>query len=163
MHFRSPAAFLLAAAMVATLPVLPGCGPHLGGYDYNAGEARQSFSVYYGTATNVQEVNINSQSDTKQTVGAVIGAVAGGVIGSTIGSGSGRTLATVGVAFMGVAQGLGVPLPVTAGAICVGAFFGDKVSPCPTPPCWSPASPTCPWWRASSTPCSPPARPGSSP
>jgi Na+/H+ antiporter NhaC len=39
------------------------------------------------------------------------------------------TLATVGVAFMGVAQGLGVPLPVTAGAICVGAFFGDKVSP----------------------------------
>jgi len=39
------------------------------------------------------------------------------------------TLATVGVAFMGVAQGLGVPLPATAGAICVGAFFGDKVSP----------------------------------
>ena len=107
MHFRSPAAFLLAAAMVATLPVLPGCGPHLGGYDYNAGEARQSFSVYYGTATNVQEVNINSQSDTKQTVGAVIGAVAGGVIGSTIGSGSGRTRATGGGALLGGAAGAG--------------------------------------------------------
>ena len=39
------------------------------------------------------------------------------------------TLATVGVACMGVAQGLGVPLPVAAGAVCTGAFFGDKVSP----------------------------------
>ena len=48
---------------------------------------------------------------------------------STMAGTSWGTLATVGVAFMGVAQGLGVPLPVTAGAICVGAFFGDKVSP----------------------------------
>ncbi len=39
------------------------------------------------------------------------------------------TLATVGVACMGVAQGLGVPAPVAAGAVIVGAFFGDKVSP----------------------------------
>ena len=39
------------------------------------------------------------------------------------------TLATVGVACMGVAQGLGVPLPAAAGAVCTGAFFGDKVSP----------------------------------
>ncbi len=39
------------------------------------------------------------------------------------------TLATVGIACMGVAQGLGVPAPVAAGAVCVGAFFGDKVSP----------------------------------
>lgn len=39
------------------------------------------------------------------------------------------TLATVGVACMGVAQGLGVPEAAAAGAICVGAFFGDKVSP----------------------------------
>jgi NhaC family Na+:H+ antiporter len=39
------------------------------------------------------------------------------------------TLATVGIACMGVAQGLGVPPEVAAGAICVGAFFGDKVSP----------------------------------
>lgn len=48
---------------------------------------------------------------------------------STMAGTSWGTLATVGVAFMGVAQGLGVPLPVTAGAIVVGAFFGDKVSP----------------------------------
>lgn len=39
------------------------------------------------------------------------------------------TLATVGIACMGVAQGLGVPAPVAAGAVIVGAFFGDKVSP----------------------------------
>ncbi len=39
------------------------------------------------------------------------------------------TLATVGIACMGVAQGLGVPLPAAAGAVCVGAFFGDKISP----------------------------------
>ena len=35
----------------------------------------------------------------------------------------------VGIACMGVAQGLGVPLPAAAGAVCTGAFFGDKVSP----------------------------------
>lgn len=48
---------------------------------------------------------------------------------STMAGTSWGTLATVGVAFVGVAQGLGVPLPATAGAICVGAFFGDKISP----------------------------------
>lgn len=48
---------------------------------------------------------------------------------STLAGTSWGTLATVGVACMGVAQGLGVPLPAAAGAICVGAFFGDKISP----------------------------------
>jgi len=37
--------------------------------------------------------------------------------------------ATLGVALMGVAYGLGVPLPVAAGAVVVGCYFGDKVSP----------------------------------
>lgn len=36
---------------------------------------------------------------------------------------------TVGVAFIGVAQGLGVPLHITAGAIITGSIFGDKLSP----------------------------------
>lgn len=48
---------------------------------------------------------------------------------STLAGTSWGTLATVGIACMGVARGLGVPLPVAAGAVCVGAFFGDKVSP----------------------------------
>lgn len=39
------------------------------------------------------------------------------------------TVATLGVALMGVAQGLGVPAPITAGAIVTGAYFGDKLSP----------------------------------
>lgn len=37
--------------------------------------------------------------------------------------------ATSGVAFMGIAEGMGVPLPIVAGAIISGAFLGDKVSP----------------------------------
>lgn len=37
--------------------------------------------------------------------------------------------ATSGVAFMGIAISMGIPLPLVAGAIISGAFFGDKVSP----------------------------------
>ncbi|OAH13819.1 Na+/H+ antiporter NhaC [Streptomyces jeddahensis] len=36
---------------------------------------------------------------------------------------------TVGVALMGVAAGLGASLPMTAGAVVSGAYFGDKMSP----------------------------------
>jgi len=39
------------------------------------------------------------------------------------------TAGTVGVALIGVGQGLGVPLPMVAGAIISGAYFGDKISP----------------------------------
>ena len=39
------------------------------------------------------------------------------------------TVATVGIALMGVATGLGVPASWTAGAVLVGALFGDKMSP----------------------------------
>lgn len=36
---------------------------------------------------------------------------------------------TIGVALMGVATGMGVHLPMVAGAIVAGAYFGDKMSP----------------------------------
>lgn len=36
---------------------------------------------------------------------------------------------TIGVAMMGIAGGLGVSLPATAGAVVSGAFLGDKLSP----------------------------------
>lgn len=36
---------------------------------------------------------------------------------------------TIGVALMGVASGMGVPLPIAAGAVVSGAYFGDKMSP----------------------------------
>ena len=39
------------------------------------------------------------------------------------------TIGTIGVAFMGVGYGLGIPSGITAGAIICGAFFGDKQSP----------------------------------
>jgi len=39
------------------------------------------------------------------------------------------TIGTVGVALVGVGHGLGVPLPMVAGAIVSGVYFGDKMSP----------------------------------
>lgn len=39
------------------------------------------------------------------------------------------TVATAGIALLGVGIGLNVPIPYTAGAIVVGSFFGDKMSP----------------------------------
>lgn len=39
------------------------------------------------------------------------------------------TSATVGIALIGIANALGVPLGMTAGAILSGAYFGDKISP----------------------------------
>ena len=39
------------------------------------------------------------------------------------------TAGTVGVALIGVGQGLGVALPMVAGAVVSGAYFGDKMSP----------------------------------
>lgn len=38
-------------------------------------------------------------------------------------------IATMGVALIGVAEGLGVPLPIAAGMVVSGALFGDKMSP----------------------------------
>jgi len=39
------------------------------------------------------------------------------------------TIGTVGVAFIGIAMGLGMPLGIAAGAIVCGSYFGDKMSP----------------------------------
>lgn len=47
-----------------------------------------------------------------------------------LGTGSSwSTAGTIGVALIGVGGGLGVPLPMVAGAIISGAYFGDKMSP----------------------------------
>ncbi len=48
----------------------------------------------------------------------------------SLGTGSSwSTAGTVGVALIGVGQGLGIPVPMVAGAIVSGAYFGDKMSP----------------------------------
>lgn len=51
------------------------------------------------------------------------------IISSVMTGTSWGTAATMGVALMGVAYGLGIPLPIAAGAIVVGSYFGDKISP----------------------------------
>ncbi len=48
----------------------------------------------------------------------------------SLGTGSSwSTAGTIGVALVGVGQGLGIPMPMVAGAIVSGAYFGDKMSP----------------------------------
>ena len=39
------------------------------------------------------------------------------------------TSGTIGIALIGIGQGLGFPLPLVAGAVLSGAYFGDKMSP----------------------------------
>lgn len=55
---------------------------------------------------------------------AVICAIASTATGTSWG-----TTGTIGVALMGVGAGLGIPLPMVAGAVLSGAYFGDKLSP----------------------------------
>ncbi|MUK90554.1 Na+/H+ antiporter NhaC [Ornithinibacillus sp. L9] len=51
-----------------------------------------------------------------------------GIVAVTLGS-SFTAIATVGLAFMAIGQGLGFPPGLIAGAVISGAFFGDKLSP----------------------------------
>lgn len=50
------------------------------------------------------------------------------IVAMSIGS-SWTTAATVGVALMGIAAGMGMSEAITAGAVVSGAYFGDKISP----------------------------------
>ncbi len=51
-----------------------------------------------------------------------------GIVALSIGS-SWTTAATIGVALIGIAQGLALDPAITAGAVISGAYFGDKMSP----------------------------------
>jgi NhaC family Na+:H+ antiporter len=72
--------------------------------------------VYYGLAAISPKVFI-------PTV-----ALATGILAIVIGS-SLTSIATVGVAFMAIGEGMGFPPALVAGAVISGAFFGDKLSP----------------------------------
>src|SRR5690606_12850284 len=50
------------------------------------------------------------------------------IVALSIGS-SWTVAGTLGVALIGVAQGMDMSLPITAGAVISGAYFGDKMSP----------------------------------
>lgn len=62
------------------------------------------------------------------TVFLPVTALLAGVVAFAIGS-SWTTAGTLGVAFVGIGSGLGIPVPMTAGAILSGAYAGDKQSP----------------------------------
>lgn len=51
-----------------------------------------------------------------------------GIVSITLGS-SFTSIATIGIAFMVIGEGLGFPPGLVAGAIISGAYFGDKLSP----------------------------------
>ncbi len=72
--------------------------------------------IYYG----VQIVNPKFMLVTAFLASAILSVVTGTSWGAA---------GTIGVAMMGIAGGLGVSLPATAGAVVSGAFFGDKLSP----------------------------------
>ncbi|EMB20681.1 Na+/H+ antiporter NhaC [Treponema denticola OTK] len=55
----------------------------------------------------------------------LLSSIASLVTGTSYGS-----IATVGVAMMGIGASMNIPLPMVAGAVISGAFFGDCLSPC---------------------------------
>lgn len=57
-----------------------------------------------------------------------IAAVLAAIIAFAVGS-SWTTAGTLGVALIGIGSGLGIPAPMTAGAVLSGAYTGDKQSP----------------------------------
>jgi len=58
----------------------------------------------------------------------VTASLATSLVSMLTGTGYG-TIGTVGVAFMGIAHGLGIPAGQAAGALVAGAYLGDKLSP----------------------------------
>ncbi|WP_280536007.1 Na+/H+ antiporter NhaC [Halopenitus sp. POP-27] len=62
------------------------------------------------------------------TVFLPVAALLAAVVAFSIGS-SWTTVGTLGVAFVGIGAGLGVPAPMTVGAVLSGAYAGDKQSP----------------------------------
>jgi Na+:H+ antiporter, NhaC family len=51
------------------------------------------------------------------------------VVVSTATGSSWTTVGTMGVVFLGIGAGFGIPMPITAGAAISGSYFGDKISP----------------------------------
>lgn len=72
--------------------------------------------IYYG----VEIINPKFLLATAFIISAILSMVTGTSWGSA---------GTIGVAIMGIAAGLNVNLPATAGAVVAGSYFGDKLSP----------------------------------
>ncbi|MDO4554475.1 MAG: Na+/H+ antiporter NhaC family protein [Lachnospiraceae bacterium] len=52
----------------------------------------------------------------------------GGILSAITGS-SWVVVGTIGLAGMGIGEGMGIPAPITAGCVLCGAYMGDKISP----------------------------------
>lgn len=102
----------IASALPATL-ILWSVGLLIGGLMFCGAVP---MIIYYG----VQIVNPKLMLVTAFFASALLSVVTGTSWGAA---------GTIGVAMMGIAGGLGVSLPATAGAVVSGAFFGDKLSP----------------------------------
>lgn len=102
----------IASALPATL-ILWSVGLLIGGLMFCGAVP---MIIYYG----VQIVNPKFMLVTAFFASAILSVVTGTSWGAA---------GTIGVAMMGIAGGLGVSLPATAGAVVSGAFFGDKLSP----------------------------------
>lgn len=102
----------IASALPATL-ILWSVGLLIGGLMFCGAVP---MIIYYG----VQIVNPKFMLVTALFASAILSVVTGTSWGAA---------GTIGVAMMGIAGGLGVSLPATAGAVVSGAFFGDKLSP----------------------------------
>ncbi len=72
--------------------------------------------IYYG----IQIINPKYLLVTAFFITAILSTITGTSWGSA---------GTIGVAIMGIAHGLNVSLPATAGAVVAGSYFGDKLSP----------------------------------
>lgn len=102
----------ISRALPATL-ILWSVGLLIGSWMYSG---TVPMIIYYG----VDLVNPKFLLVTAFIISAVLSTVTGTSWGSA---------GTIGVAIMGIAAGLGVSLPATAGAVVAGAYFGDKLSP----------------------------------
>lgn len=102
----------IAKAMPATL-VLLSVGFLIGSWMFSG---TVPMMIYYG----IQIINPRFLLLTAFIITSIVSVITGTSWGSA---------GTLGVALMGVAIGLGVSLPATAGAVVAGAYFGDKISP----------------------------------
>ncbi len=71
--------------------------------------------IYYGTAIITPGIFL--------PVGLILASITAYCTGTSWG-----TIGTIGIALVGIGQGMGIPLPVIAGMVVSGACFGDKMS-----------------------------------
>jgi outer membrane lipoprotein SlyB len=99
---------IISSALVASLVVLSGCAPNIGGNDYSVAGSGQVSETWPGVIVAKRVVQVNAKNPENQNdpdIGMLGGGVAGAVLGSQIGSGSGSIVAGTLGALGGAAAG----------------------------------------------------------